>query len=217
MNNFVCQPYSVCEHVAYIGVYLFIIGVIIIINRLLKKTGKIHPEISRKIPHILGGLVVYNAAISLPKTFFIIFLSILSLLALTSYRHKKQFPGIYSVLRKSFGTILYPLTLLMLALILLPNHLGIFLYGAIMMILVDGLTAIFGSIFGNKIPKYEKSLLGSTTFFVLGSFVGIIFGIPVVMAILFSLVITIHEFFIRWGIDNFTIPVLSVLLWLLFL
>jgi phytol kinase len=206
MNFFetICQPYSTCEHILYIGLYLFVIGIIVLINRLLKKTGKVHVEIIRKIPHIFGGLIIIQAAISLPKTFFLIFLAILTLGALISYRHKKQFPAIYSVSRKTFGTILYPLTLLILATFLLPDHLGAFLYGAMMMILVDGPVAIVGSLFGKNIHPYEKSFVGSVTFLILGSVIG-------------YMIITIHEFFVKWGIDNFTIPVLSVLLWLLFL
>jgi len=211
-----CEPYTSCEHILYIGGYLFGIGVIILINRLLKKTGKIHPEITRKIPHILGGLIVIQAAISLPKTFYLMFLAILTLGALVSYRHKKQFPGIYSVSRKSFGTILYPSTLLVLATFLLPTYTGVFLYGAMMMILVDGPTAIIGSAFGKKIHPYEKSIVGSVTFFIFGSIVGYLLGIDPFLAIMFSLVITIHEFFVKWGLDNFTIPVLSALLWITF-
>ena len=212
-----CQPYTVCEHGLYIGGYLFVIGVIVLINRLLRKTKKIHPEITRKIPHILSGLIVIQAAISLPKTFYLIFLAILTLGALMSYRHKKLFPGVYSVSRKSYGTILYPLTLLVLATILLPTNTGAFLYGAMMMILVDGPTAIVGSAFGKKIHPYEKSVVGSVTFFILGSIIGYLLGIELFLAIVFSLIITIHEFFVRWGLDNFTIPVLSAVLWLVFL
>jgi len=85
------------------------------------------------------------------------------------------------------------------------------------MILVDGPAAIVGSLFGKKIPVYEKSLVGSATFLILGSVIGYMLGIPLMFAIIFSLIITIHEFFVKWGIDNFTIPVLSALLWVVFL
>lgn len=218
MNPFtLCAPYTPCEHILYVGGYVFLIGIIVIINRLLQRTRKIHPEITRKTPHILGGFAVMHGAIVLPKVYVLLLLSVLFLIALVSYRNKKRFPAVYAVSRKSFGTVLYPLTLLVLAAVLLPESRGAFLYGASMMIFVDGLTAVIGSIFGKKIPVYEKSILGSTTFFILGASVGIMFGVPFITAIIFSAVVAAHEFFIRWGLDNFTIPVLSVLLWLLFL
>lgn len=199
-----------------VGVLLGFIALIVLGNRLLQKTGKIHPEIIRKTPHILSGLVIMYGAVTLPKVSFLGFISVIFLLALVSYRNKKRFPGVYSVTRRSYGTILYPLSILILAVFLLPEEQEGFLYAVGMMVIVDGFTAIFGSIFGKQIPYYQKSFLGSSVFFALGSLLGIYLGLPIFLSILFSLVITIHEFFVRWGLDNFTIPILSAILWVVF-
>jgi len=157
-----------------------------------------------------------HAVTVLEKSQTLILLLLLFVGANYTYLHKKRFPALYAITRKSLGTILYPFTLLLLAIFLLPENLDVFLYATGMMVVVDGFTGVIGSLYGKKVAKYEKTFLGSSVFFVLGSILGVLVGLPIFESIVFAFIIAVHEFFVRWGIDNFTIPIIATIFFLMF-
>lgn len=189
-----------------------------------KDTEKIKIDnLNRKIIHIISAFLIclfpYFLSlwqiIALSLLFFGIFLlaKILGLL-----------PIINKVKRVSFGEIFYPIGVMISAFVFLPQgEIRAFQFGILVLGLSDAFANIFGDLFGVhkiELPWSKKSLEGSLAFFLSTLVIIVIFNnnfdilnLSVYFSI--SLILTIIELLLFFGLDNLALPVISSYLFLL--
>ena len=194
--------------------YLFSIFLISIV---FKKYNEDSREIVRKIIHIgIGPLIPIAQFLKIDQHSALIFTGIVSLMVLINYTYK-LFPTIEDVERKSYGTIFYCLSLLILIWLFWDKDPYALIAGFFIMTFGDGLAGLVGKNFNSKnwiIFKQKKSLIGTTTMF-FTSFI-VVCSIGYAQQNNFNLnyfaiafLATILEQFSFLGIDNLIVPIAS--------
>ncbi|MGN0974197.1 MAG: hypothetical protein ACI4OT_05580 [Bacilli bacterium] len=162
----------------YILTFIYIFFVLII-SEILKSKKIISEEIARKIVHIFVSfayLIMYNMMdinihiVLIPLIFVVI--------NYISYK-KNIFKGMEISSRKSLGTIYYPISMVIMAIITLYDNKFYPYYGIglFTMAFADGLAPIVASKIKSKnIGKSHKSISGSTTVFVVTIIILLIFS-----------------------------------------
>ena len=180
---------------------------ILISNELLDRYTHLPREIHRKYAHILSGISILAASYYLNYQEMIIFSSVLiaaSILAVLI--HPKSMFGIK---RKSIGNILFAIVTLCLTLLWIPAHTDYFRFGILILTIPDALAAIFGSQFGTYLPRFGKSYLGSSIFFITLFILTFVFTGNIFDTIFITITITVLEFFSLYGTDNLAMPLLG--------
>jgi dolichol kinase len=172
-------------------------------------------NLNRKLIHIVSAFII----ISFP--YFLDVWQIASLSVLFSFiflisKIKGFLPIINRVKRVSWGEVFYPLGVMISALLFLPQgEVRAFQFGVLVLGLSDAMANIIGDMFGSikiEFPWSKKSLEGSLAFFAtslilfllffgFSSFTGGLFSILVA-----SLLLTLAEFSLFFGIDNLVLP-----------
>ena len=194
--------------------YLFLIFLISIVFKKFNENSK---EIVRKIIHIgIGPLIPIAKFLKIDQNSAFIFTGIVSLIVLINYTYK-LFPTIEDVERKSYGTIFYCLSLLILIWLFWDKDPYALITGFFIMTFGDGLAGLVGKNFNSKnwiIFKQKKSLIGTTTMF-FTSFI-VVCSIGYAQQNNFNLnyfaiafLATILEQFSFLGIDNLIVPIAS--------
>jgi phytol kinase len=190
---------------------------------------KINVEISRKIVHIGTGLLTMLFPILLKSQWLVLFLCVSFTLILFLSLKYNLLKSINGIERKSFGSLLYPLSVYSCYLIFeLNNYKYYYFFIPILILAISDPIAAF---FGKKWPlgKYKsgkdiKTLMGSTMFFISAVIISsclIIFSsnydeatysFKTYFTILsISLVATCAEAMSKNGIDNLSIPISSLI------
>ena len=194
--------------------YLFLIFLISIVFKKFNENSK---EIVRKIIHIgIGPLIPIAKFLKIDQNSAFIFTGIVSLIVLINYTYK-LFPTIEDVERKSYGTIFYCLSLLILIWLFWDKDPYALIAGFFIMTFGDGLAGLVGKNFNSKnwiIFKQKKSLIGTTTMF-FTSFI-VVCSIGYAQQNNFNLnyfaiafLATFLEQFSFLGIDNLIVPIAS--------
>ena len=194
-------------------------GAVFFVAEFIGKFLNPHPEYSRKFSHIFFGLSIFYFSFVLGKEELIFSFFVITLLTIFSSFLKPK--SIYSIERKSFGTILYPFSFFVLSFLLIPENADIFRFCILILTFSDAFAALFGVRFGKKIKKYQKSFLGSFVFFVITFFIFFFYTETLSFLVVFkiflsTIFLTLVEFLSLKGLDNFFLPLFSALL-LLFL
>ena len=120
-------------------------------------------EYHRKLGHVLSGLVIITSTYILTYHQLLVFAFILILVvALSTYLF--HLASIHGVERKTIGTFLFPLAFLICLLLFAERQIELVRYGIWILTIPDALAALIGSQWGRQIPRWNKSLLGSTVF-----------------------------------------------------
>ena len=196
--------------------YLFLIFLISIV---FKKYNEDNTEIVRKIIHIgIGPLIPIAQFLKIDQNSALIFTGIVSLMVLINYTYK-LFPTIEDVERKSYGTIFYCLSLLILIWLFWDKDPYALIAGFFIMTFGDGLAGLVGKGFNSKswiLLKQKKSLFGTLTMF-LASLVGVCSmgyaqeNIFYINYFAIAFLATFLKQFSILGIDNFIVPIISAL------
>jgi phytol kinase len=193
-------------------IFLSIFTIIFFGIDLLQKIINEKSKWSRKATHILSGLVVVffpeflssNEIYSLSIFFFFFLL-------LSKW---KNILTLHNVKRKTYGELIYPISIILLNYFFLPNDAYAFKIGILVLAFSDGLAGWIGEKINYKpiyVFKHKKSIGGSiifliSTFLIYIAFFGAATEILIpVLAV--SLILTILEFFVILGFDNLIIPV----------
>ncbi len=199
-------------------VILAIVFMLLLLNELIyKKTKKVN-EINRKFIHITVGsfIAFWPFLISWQD---IRFISLAFIIVVLISRKWNIFKGIHSVVRPTFGEILFAIAVG--AITLITSNKWIYLVAILQMSLADGMAAIIGTIFG-KNNSYNifgqiKSIVGSLGFFVSSFLIFFIYSLSVVVKLPLYLMFNLALFltFIEntgvYGLDNLLVPVLTVI------
>lgn len=193
-------------------IFLSIFTIIFFGIDLLQKIINEKSKWSRKATHILSGLVVVffpeflssNEIFSLSIFFFFFLL-------LSKW---KNILTLHNVKRKTYGELIYPISIILLNYFFLPNDAYAFKIGILVLAFSDGLAGWIGEKIDYKpiyVFKHKKSIGGSiifliSTFLIYIAFFGAATEILIpILAV--SLILTILEFFVILGFDNLIIPV----------
>lgn len=187
---------------------------------LTHRIGILAPELARKLAHMSAA----GLAALLPLVLGFEDIALLGLLfagvMLTSQR-LRIFTAIHGVSRRTYGEILFPLGIALLA-IACPSPLP-FAYGVLVLGLGDGLAALVGERFGRRrIPHVHtrKTLWGTGAFltvcFVLGvpllAATGASPAYAIAAAAAMAIALTPIELFLTYGLDNLALPLFAGLL-----
>jgi phytol kinase len=201
---------------------LWFIFVLLCVTELAWRSGKLDVEVSRKIVHMGTGIIV--ALWPLFLTWAQIQVLALIMLMVVIVSHKFHiFKSIHSVKRITRGEILYPVGILLCA--LLEPAPWVFSVAVLHLALADGIAAIVGVHYGHKtryyILSHGKSLVGSAAFlatsfliFAAASFVVSDNGLPHVYGsfLLAACALTLIENMSWYGLDDITVPVGAITL-----
>ena len=174
-------------------------------------------EVSRKLSHILSGLILaflpfVGAQFYVPLAIGVSFILILSL----SKAGRLPFLTISYLHKKRGGAIVFPISLILMSLIFFENH-HVYLMSMLILALADPLAAFVGLTIGRK-KLLHKTFEGSLAFTAMAftvicgchlffnghltwSFAG--------SAFLISCVLAFAELVTRKGLDNLVVPVLA--------
>ena len=204
-------------------IFISIIFLIIVSYYILDKK-LVSPDSNRRLIHVIIGLMismsphifVHNTYPSLLALFFVI----LNTLAFKT----KAFSGIHSQNRKSYGTIYFPLSYLMIT-FFFWNYSQFVTLSLLILSLSDPIAAQIGSnrdsLLKFKIWQDYKTIEGTVAFFIstliilsIGSyfFMNHHFTFIIIFVLLTSVFSTISEITSKMGTDNFSIPIISILI-----
>ena len=199
---------------ALIGIYIVFI---FLISKLFKNFYPNNQELLRKIIHIgMGPLIPLAKFLEIEQSTAQYFAGGMSILIVINYIYK-LFPIIEDVERKSYGTFFYCISLLFLIILFWDKDPYSLMAGFLIMTFGDGLAGLIGKNFTSKdwrILNQKKSLLGTTTMFISSLIVLISVGLFGNFSIngifiFIALLATILEQISFYGIDNFTVPIIT--------
>jgi len=201
---------------AIIFLYLFLIFSVSVV---FKKFNNDSKEIVRKIIHIgIGPLIQIAQFLKINQNSALIFTGIVSLMVLINYIYK-LFPTIEDVERKSYGTLIYCLSLFFLIFLFWNKDPYALISGFFIMTFGDGLAGLIGKSFNSKswiFFKQKKSLYGTITMFLTSFIVVCSIGYSQQNSLnlnyfTIAFIATLLEQFSVLGIDNFIVPISSAL------
>ncbi len=199
---------------AFILIYILIVFLISIVYKSFNPNNK---EALRKIIHIgIGPLIPLAKFLDIDQTSALYFTGLISLLILINYQ-SKLFPTIEDVDRKSYGTLFYCLSLLILIYLYWNKDPTSLIAGFFIMTFGDGFAGLIGKNFKSKswiVLKQKKSFYGTITMFV--SSLIVVLGLShfnqypfSINLITIAFISTTFEQFSIFGIDNFIVPISS--------
>ena len=199
---------------ALIGIY---IAFIFLISKLFKNFYPNNQELLRKIIHIgMGPLIPLAKFLEIEQSAAQYFAGGMSILIVINYIYK-LFPIIEDVDRKSFGTFFYCFSLLIMISLFWEHDPLALTAGFFIMTLGDGLAGLIGKNFKSrswKIFNQRKSILGTTTMFLISLFVLSTLGYTNNINFnyyyfLIALLATLLEQISIIGIDNLSVPIIT--------
>ena len=200
-----------------ISLILSYIIFIFLISKLFKNFYPNNQELLRKIIHIgMGPLIPLAKVLEIEKSAAQYFAGGMSILIVINYIYK-LFPIIEDVDRKSFGTFFYCFSLLILISLFWEKDPLALTAGFFIMTLGDGLAGLIGKNFKSrswKIFNQKKSILGTTTMFLISLFVLSTLGYTNNIDFNYyyfgiALLATLLEQISIVGIDNFLVPIIT--------
>ncbi|MFZ0409831.1 MAG: dolichol kinase [Cyanobium sp.] len=184
------------------------------------------PEWSRKLLHIGAGLVVPLAwALGINRWIAIGAAALVTVLAAINHR-RRLLPGIEDVGRSSVGTIAYGGSIALLLLLFWPEQAAAVTAGVLVMAFGDGLAGLVGSSVVSpswRVLGQRRSLAGTLTMAITS--LGVLLGLALVNAAIglpapslaalvgLALGAVLLEQIALLGLDNFTVPIGTSLLW----
>lgn len=195
----------------YILTYLYLL-LIIYISKILNEKFKIDKIYTRKFVHIYVSLVWIIMYYYFKDSYHII-IPPLTFILINYISYKKNiFKGMEE--KESLGTIYYPISIFIMALLTYINN-EFYPYYAIAlfcMALGDGIAPIIANKFKSKIIYNNKTIFGTLTVFIISIIITIIFNyyfelsFDILKILLIGLSAAILELIGIKGLDNLTLP-----------
>lgn len=202
---------------------LSVVGFILLVSEFLWRKKIIAGEYGRKLVHMSMGMFVASWPYFMNMR-LIQLIACAAIVTLILSRKFKIFHAIHDVSRITYGEILYPLSILIIA--LLAHADWIFAMAVLFVAIPDGMAALVGRKWGKKHTKmkmwnHDKTIIGTCTYIVFAYLVigaGLVIGgSDTILAnsvrciVLLPLVAAFFEAASPYGLDNVTVPLLVVL------
>lgn len=198
-----------------------LIGLFLVIDFLQKRVITSYAW-SRKTTHVASGLLImqfpkYLSAnkIAVMSVIFVVILFVSKI---------KNILSLHNIKRFSWGEVYYPLSIGIIALMCLPNHVNSFYAGVLTLALSDAAAAVVGGVLPIKMlpfGRHCKSWGGFLGFFVSTLCVLLILYYPlgssITIILAISLVLSFAEMVSFNGTDNLVVPIAAALLSMLLL
>jgi uncharacterized protein (TIGR00297 family) len=213
------------------GIILFLILGLVGFSEILRKRFNIAGEHSRQFVHVGVGLLVVVSPFIFRSALQPIVLALIFIILNAITLLMGQFKGMHTTERRSFGTVFFPLTFLILILVYWYSDPSILIVGMLIMTLADPLASIIGMRVKHPI-KFQlwqdtKTVQGSLTVFVVSFLVAMAFfaigrkvdqsAVPslvslVVIALAVGVVALLAEAISAAGSDNLSLPLFSAVM-----
>jgi phytol kinase len=213
----------------WIGFFLLLLLVLIVISEWLHRYLKWPTEQSRKFLHVSGGVMCLFFPYFFTSHWQVLILSSVAFAVLLVTFRSKLLPSVHQTKRNSIGSVLFPIPVYLCFLIatLKGNYLFYYLPIALLTI-ADTAAEIGGNKWGHLTKQIfggQKTLAGSFCFLIAASLVTIILlgpvyhlsftdslkiGIPVVALTSIAELVTLH------GWDNLSVPAVTVAILFIF-
>lgn len=194
----------------------------LLLGELFYRAKLIQAESSRKLVHVLGSISAVLLCLVLDlRQIAILCLGFTVILVLI--RRTRLVGALYDIKRRSFGEILFPAGIGATALI--AHDTTSYVFSILVLGFADAGASLIGKKYGHskfkpRLSQGSKTYIGSAAFFAITFTIGMGFllfqqdisSINLVYIFLVSLVITFAESQLSYGLDNFILPILSVML-----
>lgn len=202
------------------------IAIILVASEILWRAKKLKGEKARKFVHILAGIWFAFWPVYLPMDGIFI-LGFFAFVLLVYSRFTRLFHAIYAVKRRTYGDLLYAVSIIICA--LLTQEAWIFTVSVLLMSFADGMAAVIGRYWGEGnryfvfgFKELQKSYVGTITYILccllivfIGSFIGggdVISDNILIAFVALPLFCTVIENISPYGFDNLFIPIMSTVL-----
>lgn len=170
----------------------------------LSRKFSLPPELLRRISHVSGALFTIFFSFYLPANLLLTMLGTFTIIMFIS-RLLKVFNHIHAVTRPTIGEELLPLGFIAAYLISSGNS-TIFVSSILIVGLADPITGIV-------MQKYKNHLFGILVFAFVSTLLLLLFSqIPIWIAIMIAIAVSLVERISSYGIDNLSIPITVALL-----
>lgn len=186
---------------------------------------KVQCEVSRKYVHVATGIITLLFPLLIHSHWLVLLLCSSFLLILIASLKLNMLPSINAIDRVSRGSILYPIVVYAAYLVQAYFESYVFFYIPILILAIsDPMAALFGKkypIGRYKIIKDEKTLMGSSVFFLSASLItgillftmlGLTGSTWLGLTLIIALGTTLSEAISQNGYDNLAIPVVGMVL-----
>lgn len=200
---------------------------VVLLAELVRYLMKWSSEATRKLVHILVGILVATTPYLFESKWPMVGLGVLFVLFDFIAVKKNMLKGMHGTKRNSYGTVFYPISFVILVLLLWDHSKIILVISMLIMALSDAFAAIVGEKVSKPVVLHfgpeVKSVQGSATMF-LTTFLIIFFSLlffphlenatlalPFILwtALVVSIIATVSEAISIQGSDNFSVPLLS--------
>jgi len=191
------------------------IFLILVLSEFLWRKAHVRGEFARKFVHIIAGCFIAFLPFWVSYGWIII-LAVGFIFANLVNRYTEIFHAIHAITRKSWGDLLFGLSILAMA-VWGPNK-WLFAGAILQVALADGMAAVVGTHYAKKKYKvfdHYKSIIGTATYFV-ASFVIMVFIVRlgeltsilsnIELFFVASISLTILENLSGYGLDNLSLP-----------
>ncbi|MBN1996653.1 DUF92 domain-containing protein [candidate division KSB1 bacterium] len=208
---------------------LFFIALLILIGiaELIRRRQKWQVEATRKIVHIMTGVLVATTPFVLHSKWPLIVLGVVFTLFDFLAIRNKFFSAMHDTKRKSYGTVFYPVSFILLVFVLWDGNKLVFVTSMLIMAIADAAAAIIGERVSRPVPlnigSERKTLQGSMamaistfmivifSFYFFGALLGVRVGIGLTLwsAVVTAIFAAVSEVVSFRGSDNLTVPLAS--------
>lgn len=203
-----------------LAIFLLISTVFLLVIEIAKRKFLLSTSITRKVSHIGAALICAVSPLFIEKN-LIVFACLGFAGVMVLSRRFNFFSSIHTVRRNTLGEVFLPLGEAFSAVIFLPQSLGAFQYGVLVMGLSDAFAGFVGEKYGRhqiNVLHNKKSIEGTLTFFLTTFLLTFLFAPSLGFhLILIPLALTLIELLLGYGIDNFAIPLFAAFLFLFYI
>ena len=177
---------------------------------------------SRKAVHLIVGLLICTTPLIFSSKVPLIILSFLFITINLWAIKTRHLTGIHPN-DQSYGTVFYPISILILDILFWPAHMMIFVLSTSIMVIADTMAALIGNNYASRfyiIYEEKKSIPGTITMYIT-SVILLLAGVQifianrlldnVLLALLVGAIATAAELISKKGSDNFSVPLLVAL------
>jgi len=164
--------------------------------------------LSRKIAHTGNSFLIIGLSLIFDWRLFV-YVGLIFFCALLVLRFIHPLKSLSDRANESIGEIMFPLGIMLTALIC-QSQLD-FIVAVLILGISDTVAFYIGSTFKSKVLLFQKTILGSTSFFV-SAFVILLLASSPIVGLCIASCLTLVEFASPKGLDNLTVPVVAVLL-----